>query len=570
MHRGNRADAAAEGGEGGIVSERRADLSALATLLLLAVVWGWPIASRLATTIPGTSRDHDVATMVWNVGWVQQALETGHPLLTTRSVLLPFGADLRLHTYGVFPALVVSPVSWSAGAVPAFNVMLLATIALNGIFAYLLFRNLPTRPAAALIASATLMLGGSVLDQMRVGRPIYASLWIVCGALLLARLMTARPSVLLGAAIGTIVVAALFTDFQMLLYVALWLAMLAAWTLWREWRIDRARLVAVTIALVIATVPFVTIFYPTLSGASAAGVAAPSPAEAVVYSYRWWDYLTPSVIPRALGGYELALALIAGVVFARRDPRLRFWLLGAAVLLLLALGPTLKFTGIPLPFALLSFWPPLEQYRTPARLTIPAVIGLAAVAALLMDSALQRLRPGVVAVVVIGALAIRSVLAAVQHPLQVQEFPRYDTYRQLAAENRAAPVIEVPFGIRSGLDQIGDGGEVLQFYQHVHRRPILNAMVARLPLRVFAYYRAHPSLLLLAGEPVAVSDDELRRDFDDVLDLTRADVVLVHRSLMTPDFVSRVERFLDGTNRLTRAAVERDLVVYRAKGGLRP
>jgi hypothetical protein len=43
---------------------------------------------------------------------------------------------------------------------------------------------------------------------------------------------------------------------------------------------------------------------------------------------------------------------------------------------------------------------------------------------------------------------------------------------------------EVPVGVRSGLERIGDGAEVLQYYPHVHGS--LNAMAARLPTTIFA------------------------------------------------------------------------------------
>jgi hypothetical protein len=541
-------------------------LWAIATLVLLTLAWGWRIASRPDTAIPGTRLDRDVATMVWNVGAVEQALHSGDSLLRTERVLVPFGADLRLHTYGLFPALLVSPIARWAGAVTAFNVLLLATIALNGITAYALFRTLPVRRAAALAAAAALMLSGPVLDQMRVGRPIFASIWIVCAALVLARLLSARPSIGLAAALGAALAAALFTDFQVLLFTCVWLGIFVGWTIWQERRIDGARLFAFGIALAIPAVPFAAIFYPALTGASGMGVAAPSPAEAVVYSYRWWDYLTPSVVPHAMGGYELAAAFVAAFFLVRHELRLRFWLIGAAILLVLALGPTLKFTGLPLPFALLSLWPPFEQFRTPARLTIPAVVGLAAILAVILDLSFQRVRAGVVPVLVGGALILRLGLAWVHHPLHVQEYPRYETYRGLAAENRAAAVIEVPFGVRSGLDRIGEGGEVLQYYQHVHGRPMLNAMIARLPSRVFDFYRSRPSLLFLAGEQVEVAREALSRDFDDVMGLIDADTVLVHRDLIEPGMVARVEQLLDSSTRLTRVRDEADLIVYRTRG----
>ncbi len=101
--------------------------------------------------MPGTNADIDVATMVWNVGWVQRAIETDASLLYSDSVLIPFGADLRAHTYGIlFPALLVYPIARAFDVLVAFNVMLLVTLVLNGWFGYALFRQIGAGRAASI------------------------------------------------------------------------------------------------------------------------------------------------------------------------------------------------------------------------------------------------------------------------------------------------------------------------------------------------------------------------------------------------------------------------------------
>ena len=81
-------------------------------------------------------------------------------------------------------------------------------------------------------------------------------------------------------------------------------------------------------------------------------------------------------------------------------------------------------------------------------------------------------------------------------------------------------------------------------------------MSARLPSRVFAFYRSRPSLLLLAGEQVEVAEEALSRDLDEVIGLIDADTVLVHRDLIKPEMVATVEQFLDSSTRLTRVRDE--------------
>jgi hypothetical protein len=269
------------------------------------------------------------------------------------------------------------------------------------------------------------------------------------------------------------------------------------------------------------------------------------------------------VMPHALGGYELVAALAVGLFMAGREPRLRVWLLGAGAFLLLALGPELKFTGIPLPFALLGAWPPLEHFRSPYRLTIPAVIGIAAAGAVVLDRVLARRSFRAAMLVVAAALPLRVDLAMVQHPLATQRYPEYDVYRRIAEERTRSTLIEAPFGVRSGIDRIGTGGEYLQYYQPMHRRPIMNAMVARLPTAVFESYRAHPSLMLLAGDDVEASDEVIARDFDAVLERSHAGYVIAHQRLMAAGLRTRVERLFDSHPRLERWAIEGDLLAYR-------
>ena len=539
------------------------DLAACGGLALAALVWAWPLVSRLATHVPGTAIDVDVASMVWNVAWVQRAIETPATLLRSDVILVPFGADLTAHTYGLFPALLAWPVAHAFGALAAFNTMLIAMLALNGSLGYLLLRDLGASRAAALVAAAALMLSGPVLDQFRVGRPIFAAIWITCAAAIATRRLLARPTAMWTLALGAALTAALFTDLQMLLFTALWVEWLVIWHIASERGIDARRAGALAAAIVVVAVPFLSIVYPAFAGGS---LAVPDQSEAVRYSYRWWDYFDPSIVPRVIGGYELAMAAVAGLPMLIRDRRLRAWWFGAAMLFVLALGPTLKFTGLPMPFALFSWWPALAQFRMPSRLTIPAVIGLAAVLALLLDRVFARLQARTVAVLAGAAIVLRVALAIAQHPVATQEYAPSGIYDRLAQEPDAGTVIEVPFGVRSGLDQIGDGGDMLQYYQLAHGRPIINAMIARLPPSVFAFYRGHPSLMLLAGEAVTASDGELAADLGVVIDAVTAGHVVVPHDLMTGDQISRVARLLDAHPRLRHWITEGSVAAYRVAG----
>ncbi|HET6315381.1 MAG TPA: hypothetical protein VFG86_02905, partial [Chloroflexota bacterium] len=105
--------------------------------------------------------------------------------------------------------------------------------------------------------------------------------------------------------------------------------------------------------------------------------------------------------------------------------------------------------------------------------------------------------------------------------------------------------------------RIGDGGEALQFYQHVHGKPLLNGMIARLPSSVFDAYGRHPSLRVLSGTVEAAAADDLR----EVLRWTNARYILVHRGMLQPDQQQRIENLLHQVASVD--SIEHDLVLYR-------
>jgi hypothetical protein len=521
----------------------------LLVLALVALVYCWPLLQRLTTAMPGGPTDLDVATMVWNVGWVAHALASGDTLLRSADVLVPFGADLRLHTYGLLQGVLAAPLVPLVGVQGAFNLMLLATLWLNGAALYVLARLESGSGLAALVAATCFMLASPLLDQIRVGRPTFAALWIVVLAVLVLRQMCVTPRVWHALALGGLLGAALFTDFQIVLYTGLWLAIYAVA------HARRAQLVPLATAGILAAIPFALLFYPALT---ADDYPRPTLNDMREYSYRVWDLLDLTVAPHLYGGVELAAAAVWAIVTRRHLT----WLIGGLTCLVLALGPFLQPTDLPLPFAGLSLWPPLAQFRTPYRLAMPAAFGLALVLSCVLAGLFARWPASIRIVVAGGLIAARLAFALVHDPLATQTYPSYATYQRLANEPGRFTILEVPFGVRSGLERIGDGGEILEYYQHVHGKPLLNAMVARLPGDVFATYRGYAALRLLSGEPVSATSTDLR----DVLDWTGARYLLVHRDLLDPDQAQRITDWLDAQPGVRRTGREGVLDVYQVVG----
>lgn len=539
-------------------------------IAVVTIIYGWNLVTHLTTAIPGQEQDHDVATMVWNVYWVQHSLNTGGDLLRSDAVLLPFGADLRLHTYGLTQGFMAYPFTRLLGVTAGFNIMWLLSLFLNGAVLYILIAGEIDNPLAALVAAVWTMLSTPLLFQLDVGRPAFASLWIVAGALIFLRRLCDKPDTFHAFMLGFLLILALFSDFQILLFTAVWLLFYGLYRLLRDKKavLTRQHRLAFGTAGIIVLIPFMFIFYPALTRTD--GFVRPSLRDMVVYSFRFWDYVTPSTLTLVYG-YELLVTAILALVVFRGRGQYRFWLLGSLVLLILALGPFLQLppnrqTDIPLPFAILSLWSPVANFRTPYRLTIPALIGFGVAAALVYAWLINQiqLKRQMVAALSILAIGLRLLFALHNNPLRVQMYPDHAFYRQLANEPGDFSLIEVPFGVRSGLHRIGDGGEILQYYQQFHHKPILNGMIARLPFNMFEHYRSHPSLALLSGEAPNTSSTALDDDFADVLAWSNARYVLLHRTLLDEPQRMYIEAFLNQHPLLEILSTDASgLVVYR-------
>lgn len=538
---------------------------AVVVLFAVALTYSWSVASNLTSAIPGTPRDHDVAAFVWNVGWVKHALETEAELLRTNSVLIPMGADLRLHTYGLLFGLMAYPFTPLLGVVGAYNLVLIAMLFLNGAASYALVHREVGRWPAALVAAVCVMLRPPLLYHFTVGRPSFSSIWIVVGALLSLRSLLDHPRPANVVFLGGFMVAALFMDFQLVLFAFIWLSLYGCYRVWRNgWSktLGFTRAAALTAAAAIFLAPFFWIFFPALT---AEGYSLPRLEDMAAYSYRFWDYADLKVAPLIYGYEFLAAGVGAVVLFGRRGPY-RFWLAASLFLMVLTLGPTLQPTDFPLPFRALTVWFPLRHFRTPYRLLMVAHLGLGVVAGYFLRDLLGRIRSRqALAILIVGLVAGRLLLAILQKPFPIQAYPTYTVYQRLGRQAGDFALLEVPVGVRSGLERIGHGGEVLQFYQHIHRKRIINGMVARLPNAVFQFYRRHPSLIFLSGAKGESDPHILARDFDDVLRWSRAGYVLVHRRMLENDPQTRIISFLNRQPQIRLTEVEADLLVYRVR-----
>jgi hypothetical protein len=158
---------------------------AAAAFSALAVGFTWPLAARLATHVPGGGAG-DNLTFVWNFWWMRHALATGAPIFHTDAIFWPFGTSLLLNTHTALDAFAGATLLSRLSSVDAQNVVIIASIAANGFFTYVLAHDLTRSRVGALAAGALFAcapyfeahLDGHFNLIAAWGLPLFAWLWL--------------------------------------------------------------------------------------------------------------------------------------------------------------------------------------------------------------------------------------------------------------------------------------------------------------------------------------------------------------------------------------------------------
>ena len=221
------------------------------------------------------------------------------------------------------------------------------------------------------------------------------------------------------------------------------------------------------------------------TGVDLASLALPNP------NHPWFGGLTRSwltaqgaeAFPELVGSLSLvAIALVLLARWRRPDSVPRFWVWFTLAFTVLSLGPFVQIarvnTYIPTPWALLRYVPGIELARAPSRFAIVATLGLA----LLLGFALHAIRRdrsrAYRAVALAAPLLLAFELLPAPHPLFDATVPTvYSVIRADADESHR--VLELPGGVRDGTSSIGNFSAESQFFQTVHRKPLIGGYQSR-------------------------------------------------------------------------------------------
>lgn len=454
----------------------------------------WPLALDLTGSLPHGSGD--LWQNLWNFWWWKKALtDLVVSPYATDYLFFPHGVSLALHTHSPFNQIAALPINLIFGPIAAYNFATLASLALSGLGAYLLARELVGSGRAAFVAGLVFAFFPHHLEQTLEHLNLASTQFLpfVClFAIRMARTGRLRDGVVLGVFFALNALSCL----HYAVFVVLALPVI--------WVVERAKrrsahpgvrqislgLLAASITAAALLGPFVWPIFrevfseaqyvkdPVQKGIDLAFLWLPSAHHPVLGSLTRGAYEAHRGYPSVgflsyLGMTVVALSLVSLGWMRRERQLLSFWILAFAFLVL-ALGSEARFLGreipLSLPHSLFESIPLLNTLRVANRFVVMAMLALGVLAAAglaRLDGKHPWIAPAAYLLVLFEYLWI---------PFPVQEVAFSPGLEALARGPEGGAVLDIPFC--DGADCPMNMG-----YQTIHGRPIAGGYVSVLQRR---------------------------------------------------------------------------------------
>ncbi len=562
--------------ENGTLSDRRSlvqrlcpHVLALALYAILTVVSLDNLIFHFATAIPA-SEGWDYAVFYWNLWWVKHALFNLHrdPMFSNY-VLYPYTVNLSLHSLGLTLGLFTSPLQLMLDLKLIYNGLLAGSFIAAGYFTFLFLRRHIRNSGLAMLGGAMFAFTLTTIDHAHLGQVgLLQTWWLPLTLLVWDSVIAARATrwrIVAAAGLGLTLYFTWMTAQEIGIWAALLLAPYAVytWTVQPGWQ-ARARV----LGLGLVTGAFVlgpALIEPIPAMLQTRGLVFP---RADLYSLEFFSYQLRWLVTRPSGrlgdniGQVIPLLTVLCLLLKGQNRQRWLWLGVGLGLFILALGPFLHGTRIPLPYLLLN-----EllggQYRTPLRFTTPASLALIVFIASSLDYLFERKiapqwRPWLCGAAIIGVV-VDSGMAA---PFPISFMPDYRIYHEIGQDPAEYALLEVPVGPAPGFGEFGDSPD-LQYYSHIHHKQLINGIVSRVPSNWMSRYERSPLLRGLTGEYDFPPLDTAARELADRLERWDMRYVLVHRDRLEPERARPIIQFLNVQPNLCPVDEEGALLAYR-------
>jgi hypothetical protein len=484
---------------------RRNHVLVFILFIFLTLLMTWPVMVRLGTHLAG-GRD-DLWVHQWTFWWIREALREGLNPFFTPYLYAPVGVSLTSQNIAWFNIALWLPLQNLFGRIPAYNLVFLVVIALNGFCMYL-FAWQEIRSYGAAIISGLIFgfwpYSLSHYDHVNM----MVLFWVPLTLFLLHKIFSETTNlgeraqkvrwwVILGTALSLAMIG--ITRWQLLIMSG---PILIGYTCYLFWLFPEARNQTILIKLLTVSAIALVLMLPFAAPLVIDQFTREFPDDVFLDEAIWGRtdllaYFVPSihngiwreqVVPiyenfvvnkfytPFLGFLTLALSAV-GVV--RRWRRTWIWLILASLYFTLALGPELVINGrsypsIPMPYRLVEEFFLLRLIRRPDRLNIFLSLPLAMLAGWGMWVILSGILRKTIRWLAFSAAALLILLAYNPIPFATTapEIPKWLALQ--AGKGEQIAILDIPVDDRSY-------DKWYMQYQTVHELPIATGHVSRLP-----------------------------------------------------------------------------------------
>ena len=430
-------------------------LAAIAVLAAFSVLQCRSLLGALSSSVPATRFSGDAGQGVWYMAWLPFALGHGLDPFISHLQFAPAGFNLLSNTGMLFPALLLSPVTVTAGPVAAFDAGLVAAPVVSGGCLYFVCRRLGTSWAGGLVAGTLFGFSPYLMFEAPFGH--FNLTWLFFPPLayyLMRRILLDEGSASRqGLALGVLVVVQYFTSTEILLDCVILAVPMTLIFLARHFRdgprAPKRLLIALSCACLVAVPLLAYPLWVTLAGpyhvllnpAKASGITLSNPA--------WPSASSPSAgrtarIGSGFAGPGAIVVAAAALFWWRQAREVAHCAAGALFAFVLALGLNIRTARSVLlrtsPIAWFAHVPLLRAI-TPYRFSGLMVMFIAVLCAITITQVSRRLAQlGPSRRVAVARWSAPALLAAavLVLPLLADRFPSGTEHVELPAAVSAA------------------------------------------------------------------------------------------------------------------------------------
>lgn len=232
-------------------------LAAGAAYVLLAIAHTYPLVDHLGSHLPGRDLGDNVS-FVWNLWWMREALSSpDRSFFTCPAIFAPLGGSLVLHTHTALSGIIAATVLSRSPLVAAQNVLIIGSLALNGLAAYTLSYVVSRNRATSVLAGGLFVVAPAITGRLMGHFNLVVAWPLIFGCAAFVRWWR-TPTRVNTAALALTAAMTLYSDYYYTVFLVLFAAAYAITDLWHPRRhIERrSSQFASTLCFVCAVVAF--------------------------------------------------------------------------------------------------------------------------------------------------------------------------------------------------------------------------------------------------------------------------------------------------------------------------